>query len=304
MNRRHFLGQVVLGSAAVSVARVPVAAQSSAGLQVKFVGLMCYVSRSDGSVLVALPGPHPMGHYAHVPFVMARAGTPIAKALGLTSMPGVIPGAFDISLVDASAESFVFRCLYGADVEVVASGSGVVDHRANQLAQMRTIASGKRLRQDLRRWAQSTVTLHGGTLDNSAAHPDAGRVWTFGSHRQQLTDATVHRCSSAIVRLSIGGHVFAHAASSDSLSELWVVSAAAPSTAAPNPKRLDHVQMLFEFFSGAEAVIPTCNEAEGRVTYPTELPCSGSKIAALHGGAVRAIPPVTELCPGGGSCCE
>jgi hypothetical protein len=279
-----------------------VTAQARAGLRLKFVGMMGYVTRSDGSVLVALPGSHRMGHYAHVPFLMARAGTPIARALGLTNMPGVVAGAFDVSVPDDA--SFVFRCLDGADIDVVAEAGGAVDHRADQIAQMQTIAPGKRLRANLRRWTQATVTLEGGTLDNSAAHPDAGKVWSFGAHRQRLTDATVHRSMAAAVRLHSGAHVLTYMASGDSISELWVVSAAAPTTQVPNPKRLEHAHLLFEYFSDADAIVPTCEDAVGRVTYPTELPCGGSSVAALGGGAARTAPPYTELCPGGGWCCE
>ena len=227
--------------------------------------MMGYVSRSDQSLLVALPGAHRMGHYSHVPFLMARAGSAIANALGLTAMPGVVAGAFDMSLADAPADAFVFRCLDGVDLDVTSSdGSRAVDHRASQLAQMQAIAPGKRLRTNLARWAQSTVSVEGGVLENSAAHPDAGRVWSFGNHHQQLTDATLYSASSATVRLHVGSRVATFAAGQSTAAELWVVSAAAPRTDVPNPKRLEHGHLLFEYFADAEPVTPTCEEAEGR----------------------------------------
>ena len=40
MNRRNFVGQVVLASAVVSVSRPRLDAQTAAGLRIKFVGMM------------------------------------------------------------------------------------------------------------------------------------------------------------------------------------------------------------------------------------------------------------------------
>jgi hypothetical protein len=270
---------------------------------VKFVGMMGYVTRSDRSLLVALPGAHRTGHYSHVPFLMAPAGSAIAKALDLTPMPGVVAGAFDMTLANAPAEAFVYRCLDGADLEVASTGGTTsVDNRASQLAQMQAIAPGKRLRTNLGRWAQSTVSVEGGLLENSAAHPDAGKVWSFGSYKQELTDATVYSSASASVRLLVGSRVATFLADSAQPADLWVVSAAAPRTDAPNPKRLEHGHLLFEYFADAEPITPTCDTAEGRITFATELPCS-SGFARAGGAASRLAPPHSDLCPGGGWCC-
>lgn len=244
-----------------------------------------------------------MGHYSHVPFLMAPAGSAIAKALGLTAMPGVVAGAFDMTLADAPAGAFVYRCLDGADLEVTsADGTVAVDNRASQLAQMQAIAPGKRLRNNLGRWAQSTVSVEGGLLDNSAAHPDAGKVWSFGAHQQRLTDATIYSSPSALVRLNVGSRVASYLSDSAHPVDLWIVSAAAPRGDVPNPKRLEHGRLLFEYFADAEPITPTCETAEGRITFATEMPCSEAS-AHVGGATVRVAPPYVDLCPGGGWCC-
>jgi hypothetical protein len=304
VNRRRFLGQVVLGSAAIasSAARAGAAEQQVAGaLNVKFVGMMGYITRSDRSILVAMPGAHPMGHYAHVPFLMARSGSAIANALGLAPMPGVVAGAFDDRLADAPDSGFVFRCLDGCDMEIEADGSEVTN-RATQLAQMSRIATGKRLRNDLRRWSNATVTLRGGALENSAAHPDAGKIWSFGTHKQALTDATLFIASAATLRLAAGPDVMTYHAAAGELAQLWVISSAGPRTDVPDPKRLVHGEILFQFFANAEPVTATCEEAEGRLTMATELPCPTSAFASRSIRAVAAMPPHVDLCYGGGWC--
>lgn len=303
MNRRRFLGQVVLGSTAASLVHRPLTARTAGGLRIKFVGMMGYVTRSDQSLLIALPGESLMGQYTHVPFLMARAGSAVAKGLGLTAMPGVVAGAFDMELADAPADAFVFRCIDGADLEVTSPyRSRKVDNRATQLAQMQAIVPGKRLRSNLRRWAQATVSIEGGILENSAAHPDAGKVWSFGDYKQQLTDATIYSIASATIRLTVGSRVLSFVADTD-IADLWVVSSAGPRTDVPNPKRLEHSHLLFEYFADAAPVTATCEEAEGRITLATELPCA-STVASTTGHAARMAPPFTDLCPGGLWCCE
>ena len=61
------------------------------------------------------------------------------------------------------------------------------------MAHLHDIAPGKRLRGNVEKWASSTISLRGGKIENSAAHPDAGKVWSFGSYRQRLTDAVNYR---------------------------------------------------------------------------------------------------------------
>lgn len=300
MNRRHFLGQVVLGSAAVAtLGRSTVTARRGSGLAVKFVGMMGYISRTDGSILVALPGPHPMGHHPHIPFLMARSGSAIAGALGMTAMPGVVAGAFDDRLVNVPAGGFVFRCLEGCDLEIAVGGSDAVANHATHLAQMYKIGNGRRLRNDLRRWSQATVTLRGGRLDNSSAHPDAGKIWSFGAHQQPLTDATLFTSAGAMLRLSAGSRVSSYEARGD---ELWVVSSAGPQTAPGNPKRLEHGVVLFNYFADATPVTATCEQAEGRIPLASELPCGTGTLASRVGAVSRSAPPYVDLCYGGGWC--
>ena len=54
---------------------------------------------------------------------------------------------------------------------------------------MNRIAPSKRVRGNVEKWASSTVSLRGGRIENSEGHPDAHKVWTFGSYKQRLTDA-------------------------------------------------------------------------------------------------------------------
>jgi hypothetical protein len=263
--------------------------------------MMGYITRTDRSIVVAMPGLDAMGHFPHVPFLMARTGSAVANALGMTSMPNVAPAAFDDKLVDAPAGAFVFRCLDGCDIEID-TGTGPVDNHATQLAQMYQIAKGKRLRNDVRRWSNATVTLRGGRLDNSSAHPDAGKVWSFGTHQQQLTDATLYTATAAAVRLAAGSTVHSYAAGAGETGELWVVSSAGPRTDVPNPKRLDHGAILFQYFADAEAVAPTCEQAEGRITIATDLPCSTSSASSRTAAVTRSAPPYVDMCYGGGWC--
>ena len=306
MNRRQFVGQVLLGSAAVSsLATSQARAQSAAAVNVKFVGMMGYVTRTDRSIMVATPGAHPLQHATHVPFLMARAGSPIAAALGLTPMSGVAAGAFDDRLSDSPDGSFVFRCLDGCDLEID-SGTVPVENRATQLAQMYRIAGGKRLRSDLRRWSSATITLRGGVLNNSAAHPDAGKTWSFGTYQQQLTDATMYTAGASTIRLVFGAQVLSYKSADHDATQLWVVSSAGPRTDIPDPKRLVHGDILFRYFADAEPVTAVCEQAEGRLTMATELPCAATPMASRNSRAAITMPPYVDLCYGGGWCepCE
>ena len=301
MNRRHFLGQVLLGSAAVaSHLRAPVHAKASGGLKLKFVGMMGFVERSDHSLLVSLPGNHRFGHVVHVPFMMARAGSRIASELGLTRMPGVIGTAFDYELAGASTAPFVFRCLDHTDLSIISAGHPVaVDNRATHLAQMHRIAPGKRLRANIRQSSHAAISLQGGRLVNASAHPDAGRVWSFGSYQQPLTDAVSYYSSDAKVRLESGTEARTFAVSEREFEELWIVSAAASRSDVPDPKRLEHGGVLFDYFEDATPITATCAEAEGWATTPSELPCSSGAVASLAGGVAREYPPFVDLCYGG-----
>ena len=73
------------------------------------------------------------------------------------------------------------------------------------MAHLHRIAPGKRVRGNVEKWASNTVSLRGGRIDNSAGHPDAGKVWRFGSYQQQLTDAVNYFSTegTATIRLTI-----------------------------------------------------------------------------------------------------
>jgi hypothetical protein len=297
VNRRHFLGQVAFGSVILaSHVRNPLtAAERSGGFTVRFVGMMGFVERTDRSLMVALPGHPRMGHYSHASFLMARRGSAIASALGLAPMPGVVAGAFDQELANNRPEDFVFRCLDHTDIEIGSrTGTMAVDNQATQLAHMDRIAPGKGLRGNLRQWSQATVSLQGGRLVDAAAHPDAGKVWTFGSYSQRLTDAVSYHSSDARIRLGSGAEVRTFSNERDH-AELWVVSAAAAGAEAADPRRLEHGALVFEYLSDATPVTAYCAEAVGRAV-ATELPCTAPSVASLSGGVARAMPPFYELC--------
>jgi hypothetical protein len=298
VNRRHFLGQVAFGSAVLaSHLRSPLAASErpTGGLAVRFVGMMGFVERSDRSLMVALPGHPRMGHYLHASFLMARRGSSVASALGLMPMPGVVAGAFDQGLENTRPEDFVFRCLDHTDIDIVSAPGVEVDNQATQMAHMDRIAPGKRLRGNLRQWAHATVSLQGGRLVDAAAHPDAGKIWTFGSYSQRLTDAVSYHSPQARIRLGSGHEVRAFVANERDVAELWIVSAAAPGSETSDPRTLEHGAIVFDYLSDASPVTAYCAEAEGRAI-ATELPCSAPRVASLTGGFARAMPPHVELC--------
>ena len=54
------------------------------------------------------------------------------------------------------------------------------------MAQLQKIAPGKRVRGNIEKWASTTVPLRGGHIENSWGHPDAGKVWSFGSYQSAV----------------------------------------------------------------------------------------------------------------------
>ncbi|MEW6320654.1 MAG: hypothetical protein AB1635_06155 [Acidobacteriota bacterium] len=268
----------------------------SDGLTVRFVGMMGFIRRSDNSLLVATPGHQATAGFTHVPFLMARKGSAVARALGLAPNPAVNPAAFDMELANANPADFVFRCLDHTDLAIQAGdGQTAVDNRADQLAQIHKIAPGKRLRANVHRWAHATVALHGGRLENSAAHPDAGKIWTFGSYAQPLTDAANFRAGQASVQLTMGADARAYTATGDA-ETLWVVSSAGPRLTEGDARVLDHGEVLGQFLVDATIPPAHCPTATGMITPATALPCGGTALASLGGGAAAAFPPYVELC--------
>ena len=191
MNRRDFVSRVTLGVAAActAVPRVSQASAVSGQLRMRFVGMMAFIERADRSFLVATPGQLATAHMTHVPFLMAKAGSPIAKALGMAPAKGVIPAAFDTELESSNPSEYVYRNLANTSIELVAGDDNAVVNDSHEMAQLQKIAPGKRVRGNIERWASTTISLRGGRLEDSAAHPDAHKVWSFGDYKQRLTDA-------------------------------------------------------------------------------------------------------------------
>jgi hypothetical protein len=260
--------------------------------------MMGFIERTDRSFLVATPGQENHGHFSHRPFLMARAGSHAAATLGMTPAPNVVPAAFDTSLIGSRPEEFVYRCLENTSLDVVAGPDARVHNNASEMAQMTRIAPGTRVRGNIERWASTTVSLRGGRLENSAAHPDAGRVWAFGSYRQRLTDAVNYQTDGATsLRLTTAAEVRTLAMTSNESSELWVISAALPNGETPDPTRIEHSHVAFDFLVGARPVVAKCPDATGREVPATELPCVHPSSAGL--GVIASegrMPPWTELC--------
>lgn len=301
MNRRVFVSRVALGAAAActNVAGTAFAAPGSGAFKLRFIGLMGFVERNDRSFLVATPGES--HHQAvHIPFLMARKDSPLARAFGMTAAPRVVPAAFDTELEGTRPGDFVYRSLANSSIEVVSGTTDRVINEATQMAHLASIAPGKRLRGNLERWATSTISLRGGRIENSSAHPDAGKVWSFGNHRQVLTDAVNYRNlpgSTTTIRLTSGADVRTVTLDASQAAELWMISSAAMDQRMNDPMRLVHSELLFEFLVDAKPVLATCPTATGREVPPTELPFATPTSASTGIIASEAVvPPLVEFC--------
>ena len=299
MNRRQFVSRLSLGAAAACTPLVnsSLAAASSGQINVRFVGMMGFIERQDHSFLVATPGQH--HHMTHVPFLMARAGSPVAKALSFAPVPGVVPESFDNALVGTRPEDFVFRSLSNTSLDVISGTRESVVNEATQLAQMDRIAPGKRVRGNVEKWATSTVSLRGGRLENSAAHPDAGRVWTFGDYTQRLTDAVNYKSeagASTTIRLTGARDAQTHVIRDGEQEDLWVFSAAALDSCGGSPTRIEHSDLVFEYLVDAKTVVAECANATGRTVPPTEVPFVGPTSASMGIVASGMAPPDSWLC--------
>lgn len=300
MNRRDFVSRVTLGAAAActTLARPADAAPAGNRVSVRFVGMMTFVERADRSFLVATPGQHALHHMAHAPFLMARAGSPIATAFGMTAATGVVPAAFDTSLVGTSPSDFVYCNLANTSLDIVSGSSDAVTNRADEMALMNRIAPNKRVRGNLERWASSTVSIRGGRIENSEGHPDAHKVWTFGSYQQRLTDAVNYYGDGATtIRLTSAAEAVTFRGAAGDANELWVISAAMPGEAVGEPTMLEHSEVLFDYLVDATPVVATCPDATGRIAPPTELPF-GPATSASNGiiASSAVVPPWLEIC--------
>ena len=301
MNRRDFVSRVVLGgvAACTTIGETSLAAAAPGKVNLRFIGMMGFIERSDRSFLVATPG-ETHHHLVHVPFLMARAGSPIAKAFGLTPAAGVIPEAFDTELVGTRPGDFVYLSLANTSIEVVSGTTDAVVNSATQMAQLQDIAPGKRVRGNLEKWALSTVSLRGGSIHNSSAHPDAGKVWSFGSYRQRLTDAVNYRNaegSSTTIRLTSAVDAKSVTIDPGETAELWVISSADFSSRMNDPMKLVHSELLFDYLVDAPAIPAECADATGRDVPATALPFV--KPTSASNGLIASeatAPPLTDLC--------
>lgn len=302
MNRRDFVSRVALGAAAACTAlpRSSEASSVSGQLRMRFVGMMAFIERNDHSFLVATPGQVHAQHMTHVPFLMAKAGSPIAKALGMAPARGVIPAAFDTELEGTNPGEYVYRNLANTSIEVISGATDAVANDATEMAQLQKIAPGKRVRGNVERWASTTVSLRGGHLENSSAHPDAHKVWSFGAYRQRLTDAVNFRNAantSTTIRLTSGTDVRSYAVAAGEMCDLSLISAATPDDRMNDPMKLVHSEVVFEYLVDAKPVLAECAEATGREVPYTELPFATPTSAST--GIIageRNFPPFTDLC--------
>jgi hypothetical protein len=299
MKRRDFVSRVALGAAAACTLGRSSVSAAPGTLNVRFIGMMGFVERRDRSFLVATPG-ETHHHMAHVPFLMARAGSRVASALEMKPVAGVIPAAFDTELVGTNPSDFVYRSLTNTAIEVASGTGSAVTNEATEMAQLQDIAPGKRVRGNLEKWASATVALRGGRILNSSAHPDAGKVWSFGTYRQRLTDAVNYRSepgTPAQLRLTSGVDAISVDFGGQEAGELWVISAADFRDRMNDPTKLVHSQVIFDYLVDAPPVIAECASAAGREVPPTSLPF-GQPTTASRGviGAEATMPPFTDLC--------
>lgn len=299
MNRRDFVSRVSLGAAAACTGygRSAQAAPASP-VNVRFVGMMTFLERADRSFLVATPGQHALHHMMHVPFLMARAGSPIAAAFGMKPAVGVVPAAFDTALVGTNPREFVYRSLANTSLDILSGSGDAVTNHADEMALMNRIAPDKRVRGNVEKWASSTMSLRGGRIENSEGHPDAHKVWTFGTYKQRLTDAVNYYGDGATsIRLTSAADAVTFTGSTSEANELWVFSAAMPGESAGEPTMLEHSEVLFDYLVDATPVVATCPEATGRIAPATEMPF-GFPTSASNGiiASSAGVPPWSEIC--------
>ena len=300
MNRRQFVSRVSLGAAAAcTLAPSSLAAAPSGQVNVRFVGMMTFLERADRSFLVATPGHHAFHHMTHTPFLMARKGSAVARSLGMIAVPGVIPAAFDTSLIGSNPSEFVFLNLDNTALDIESGSETTVTNEAHEMAILNEIAPGKRVRGNVEKWASATVSLRGGRIEDSSGHPDAGKLWAFGSYKQRLTDAVNFKNtagSATTIRLTSAADARSFTAPAGESTELWVFSAAEPNGGI-EPTQLEHSEVLFDYLVDATPIVATCPEATGRKVPDTELPFVIGTSASMGIVASRTMsPPLSEFC--------
>lgn len=161
MDRRSFVSRVTLGGVAAActgLVRPAQAAVASGHLNVRFIGMMAFVERQDKSFLVATPGQHAFHNMTHTPFLMARAGSPIAKALGMIPVAGVVPEAFDTALIGTDPADFVYRDLSNTALDITVGNADAVANNASEMALFNRIAP------QARSWQRREVGVSDGVV--------------------------------------------------------------------------------------------------------------------------------------------
>jgi len=233
----------------------------------------------------------------HVPFLMARAGSPIAKAFDMKPVSGVVPAAFDTALVGTNPSEFVYRNLANTSLDIVSGSADAVTNHADEMALMNRIAPNKRVRGNIEKWASSTVSLRGGRIENSEGHPDAHKAWTFGNYKQRVTDAVNYYSEGATIRLTSAVEAVTFRGAVGDANQLWVFSAAMPGESMGEPTMLEHSEVLFDYLVDATPIVATCPEATGRIAPATELPFT-DPTSASNGivASSSTMPPWSEFC--------
>ena len=128
-----------------------------------------------------------------------------------------------------SPADFVYRILANTSIEVVSGPPTAWSTKPTQMAHLQQHRAGQARRGNLEKWASTTVSLRGGKLENSSAHPDAGKVWSFGNYQQRLTDAVNYsNCPERRRHPTDQRHRRADADGRRGAGcELWMISAAA-----------------------------------------------------------------------------
>jgi hypothetical protein len=303
MNRRDFVSRVSLGGVAAACTgfgRPAHAASAANQVNIRFVGMMTFFERADRSFLVATPGQHALHHMTHTPFLMARAGSALAKAFDMKPARGVVPAAFDTALIGSNPSEFVYRSLENTALDVVSGGTEAVTNLADEMALMNRIAPNRRVRGNVEKWASSTISLRGGKIENSEGHPDAHKVWAFGDYRQRLTDAVNFSNvggTATTIRLTSALEARSFTAAPGQAAELWVMSAAQPGAGDGEPTMLEHSQVMFDYYVDATPIVATCPEATGRVVPATELPFThGTSASNGMIASAAVVPPWSEIC--------
>ena len=301
MNRRQFVSRVSLGAAAACTPSPTHHSPPppSGQVNVRFVGMMRFIERAGSLV----PGRHArtsIHHMTHTPFLMARAGSPIAKALKFAPVPGVIPAAFDTRLIGTRPEDFVFRTLNNTSLDIVSGTRGGrhqrghadgadEPHRAGQARPRATSRSGPR--------PPSPCAAAGSRTPPDIPMP--ARCGRSAIYTQRLTDAvnyTSEAGASTTIRLTSARDAQTHVIPDGQRDDLWIFSAR-PSKRGQQPDRIEHSDLLFDYLVDAKPVVAECPNATGRTVPPTEVPFVGPTSASIGIVASATMaPPDSWLC--------